>query len=165
MRDTKREAERGRERSRLHAGSPIWDSIPGLQDHTLSQRQADNRWATQASHKNYFEIVSRIQKIITNDSNILFFLKILFIYSWETHTQREREREAEGEAGFMQGSQCGTRSWVSRVTPWAEGGAKPLSHLGCPNLTHLNWHSGHIPNSLLLTNPVPDMFWALWRWI
>ena len=26
----------GRGRSRLHVGSPIWDSIPGLQDHALS---------------------------------------------------------------------------------------------------------------------------------
>ena len=23
-------------------------------------------------------------------------------------------------------------SWVSRISPWAEGGAKPLSHPGCP---------------------------------
>ena len=30
-----RERERGRGRSRLHAGSPMWDSIPGLQDHAL----------------------------------------------------------------------------------------------------------------------------------
>ena len=28
----------------------------------------------------------------------------------------------------MQGARCGTRSWVSRITPWAEGGAKLLSH-------------------------------------
>ena len=37
MKDTQRERERGRDtgrgRSRLHAGSPMWDSIPGLQDH------------------------------------------------------------------------------------------------------------------------------------
>ena len=33
----KRERERGR--SRLHAGSWTWDSIPGLQDHTLSPKQ------------------------------------------------------------------------------------------------------------------------------
>ena len=66
-----------------------------------------------------------------------FFFKD-FIYSWETHTQREREREreaetqAEGEAGSMQGAGRGTPSRVSRITPWAEGDAKPLSHLGCP---------------------------------
>ena len=45
MRDTHKERERGRQRerergrdtgrgrSRLHAGSPTWDLIPGLQDH------------------------------------------------------------------------------------------------------------------------------------
>ena len=49
---------------------------------------------------------------------------------------REREREAktqaEGEAGSSRGAQRGTRSQVPRVTPWAEGGAKPLSPPGCP---------------------------------
>ena len=40
MRDTHRERGRdiGRRRKRLHAGSATGDSIPGLQDHTLSQR-------------------------------------------------------------------------------------------------------------------------------
>ena len=41
------------------------------------------------------------------------------------------EKDAEREAGSMQGARPGTPSWVSRITPWAEGGAKPLSHLGC----------------------------------
>ena len=37
MIDRKREVgDTGRGRSRLHAGSPMWDLIPGLQDHTLS---------------------------------------------------------------------------------------------------------------------------------
>ena len=37
MRDTQRERGRdtGRGRSRIHTGSPAWDLIPGLQDHTL----------------------------------------------------------------------------------------------------------------------------------
>ena len=43
---------------------------------------------------------------------------------------RERERVAEGEAGSMQGAQRGTLSQVSRIRPWAEGDAKPLSHPG-----------------------------------
>ena len=52
----------------------------------------------------------------------------------DTHREREREAEtqAEGEAGSMQGAQCGTRFQISRIMPWAEGGAKPLSHPGCP---------------------------------
>ena len=46
----------------------------------------------------------------------------------------EAETQAEGEAGSMQGARRGTQSQVSRIRPWAEGGAKPLSHLGCPVL-------------------------------
>ena len=43
-----RERERERERQRekqdpgLGAGSPMWDSIPGLQDHALGRRQVLN---------------------------------------------------------------------------------------------------------------------------
>ena len=48
-----RERERGRDtrgmRSRLHARSLMWDSIPELQDRALGQRQALKRWATQGS--------------------------------------------------------------------------------------------------------------------
>ena len=36
--ERERERERERQRSRLPAGSPMWDLIPGLQDHTLGQR-------------------------------------------------------------------------------------------------------------------------------
>ena len=32
----------GRWRSRLHAGSPTWDSIPGPQDHTPGPKAALN---------------------------------------------------------------------------------------------------------------------------
>ena len=42
QRERERERERGRDtgrgRSRLHAGSSMWDSILGLQDHALGQR-------------------------------------------------------------------------------------------------------------------------------
>ena len=55
MIDTERERERERSRDtgggrrRLHAGSPTWDSIPGLRDRALGQRQVPNHWATQGS--------------------------------------------------------------------------------------------------------------------
>ena len=42
MRDTEREAEAQRGRSGLHTGSPMRDSIPGPQDHTLSLRETLN---------------------------------------------------------------------------------------------------------------------------
>ena len=38
MRDTERGRGGGRERSRLHAESPMWDSIPGPQDHGAKGR-------------------------------------------------------------------------------------------------------------------------------
>ena len=44
-----------------------------------------------------------------------------FIYLFMRDTEREAETQAEGEAGSMQGVCRGTRSWDSRVTPWAEG--------------------------------------------
>ena len=69
MRDTERE------RSRLHAESPMRNSIPGLQDHTLGQRQAPNRCATQGS---------------------------LFLSLFMRDTHREAETQAEEEAGSMQ---------------------------------------------------------------
>ena len=55
----------------------------------------------------------------------------------DTEREREAETQAEGEAGSMQGAQHGTQSRDSRITPWAEGGAKPLSHLGCPGMSFL----------------------------
>ena len=72
---------------------------------------------------------------------LLFSLFKDFIYLFMRDTEKERERErereaeiqAEGEAGSTQGAPCGTQSQVSRIiTSWAEGGAKPLSHPGCP---------------------------------
>ena len=50
----------------------------------------------------------------------------------DTERGREAETQAEGEAGSMQGARHGTQSQVSRIRPWAKGGAKPLSHPGCP---------------------------------
>ena len=50
VREREREADTGRGRSRLHAlGARTWDSIPGLQDRALGQRQTPNRCATQGS--------------------------------------------------------------------------------------------------------------------
>ena len=66
----------------------------------------------------------------------------------EREREREAETQAEGEAGSMQGARCGTRSRVSRITPWAAGGAKPLRHQGCPEgfLTpNLKWYQGGDP--------------------
>ena len=52
-------------------------------------------------------------------------------------TQREAETQAEGETGSTGEARRGTRSRVSRITPGAEDGAKPLSHPGCPEIYFL----------------------------
>ena len=44
---THRGRDTGRGRSRLHTWSPMWDLVPGLQDHALGWSQALNCWATQ----------------------------------------------------------------------------------------------------------------------
>ena len=78
--------------------------------------------------------------MIILDFLFFFFFKDYFLFVRDTEREREREAEtqAEGEAGSMQGAQCGTRSQVSRITPWAEGVAKLLSHQGCPTLLFFN---------------------------
>ena len=65
MRDTQRERQRhGRGRSRLHAGSPIGDSIPGPWDHNLSQRQVLNYSTEPHRHPRNYENIDGIFDII-----------------------------------------------------------------------------------------------------
>ena len=49
----------------------------------------------------------------------------------------EAETQAEGEAGSMQGARRGTQSQVSRIRPWAEGGA----HIAASNSALSSLHS------------------------
>ena len=72
--------------------------------------------------------------------SLSFFFKD-FIYLFMRDREREgrqAETQEEGEAGSMQGDRRGTRSQVSRIRPWTEGGTKPLSHQGCPVLGIFN---------------------------
>ena len=77
--------------------------------------------------------------------HILNFFKRFYLFNHEREREGEREAEAqvEGEAGSMPGARHGTRFRVPRIKPWAEGGAKLLSHRGCP----------HILN-FIITNPL-----------
>ena len=75
--ETQKERERGgdtgRGRSRLHAGSLMWDPISGPQDHTLSlsQRQTLNSWATQASpHASFYNFAPLVH--ILEQSIVVF---------------------------------------------------------------------------------------------
>ena len=66
-RHTERGRNIGKGESRLHAGSPMWDSIPGLRDHALNQRQTLNRWATEASQEIIFLWGSKFTPLIVGD--------------------------------------------------------------------------------------------------
>ena len=67
----------------------------------------------------------------------------------------------------MQGARRGTRSRVPRIRPWAEVGAKPLSHPGCPSAIFLKKilregerereAEGHSSEADPLLNVEPDM--------
>ena len=54
----------------------------------------------------------------------------------DTEREREREREAEtqaeGEAGFLQGTQCGTRFQIPGSHPEPKADTQPLNHPGIP---------------------------------
>ena len=74
---TQRERERQRHRQRekqapLHTGSPTWDSIPGLQDRALGQRQALNRCATQGSLKIFLKYVFILKQSQVTDVSCTF---------------------------------------------------------------------------------------------
>ena len=71
-------------------------------------------------------------KVKMGDTLFIFIFFKDFIYLFMRDTERDAETQAEGEAGSMQGPRRGTRSRVSRVRPWTEGSAKPLSHPGLP---------------------------------
>ena len=48
---------------------------------------------------------------------VCFFLFKDFIYLFMRDTEGEAETQADGEAGSMQGAQCGTQSRDSKMTP------------------------------------------------
>ena len=76
----------------------------------------------------------------TQSFDFFFPLKILLIYSSEIQRHRERTRDpGRGRSRLHAGSRSGTRSQVPGVPPWAEGGAKPRSHRGCPSPLISRW--------------------------
>ena len=66
----------------------------------------------------HFKWMSYVVLELYVDKAVIFNLKILFIYSWETEGDRERQKHGEGEAGSMQRARCRTRSQDPRITPW-----------------------------------------------
>ena len=65
-------------------------------------------------------VVIFIKQIALNIENFLFVLKILFIYSWETHRERQRHRQREKQAPHKE-PRWGTWSQDPGIMTWAKG--------------------------------------------
>ena len=119
--ETERGRDIGRGKSRPHAGSLTCNSYPGPRDHTLSQRQTLNHWATR--RLSLFQI-----KCVFNIS--VFFVLFCFVFCF---FEREREREktctvgggAEGERESYAGSMLSLNS-----QPWDHDLSQKL-RVGC----------------------------------
>ena len=59
QRERERQRHKQREKQAPCTGSLTWDSVPGLQDRTLGQRQAPDRCATQGSRPRVLKLDSR----------------------------------------------------------------------------------------------------------
>ena len=63
----------------------------------------------------------------------VFKIFILFIHEGNRERKRERQRHRQREKQApCREPDVGLEPWVSRITPGAQGGAKPLSHPGSP---------------------------------
>ena len=91
MREREAGRDTGRGRTRLHAGSLMQDSIPGLQDHALGQRQAPNRCATQGSPKKHILIFLNMKYVELTCIKCFFLRFYLLIH--ERHRETERGRD------------------------------------------------------------------------
>ena len=82
----------------------------------------------------FYHVISPLNLLCLQDKDFFFlFLKILFIYSWETHRDRKAERQGEGEAGSTQaGAWHGTRFRILGSRPEPRTDAQLLSHPGIP---------------------------------
>ena len=87
---TERERQRHRQRKKQATctSSPTWDSILGLQDHAVGQRQLPNRCATQGSP--IFNFSRTLQTVFHSGRT--------FIYVLMRDTERQSYRQRENEA-------------------------------------------------------------------
>ena len=117
------ERERGRDtgrgRSRLHAGSPTWDPIQLLQDHTTGPKVAPNCWVTRAAPKCPFIYLFFL----------IFYLLFMIVTQRERERQRHRQREKQAPCRELD---VGLDARTSGSCPEAKADAQPLSHSGIP---------------------------------
>ncbi|KAM8954896.1 5'(3')-deoxyribonucleotidase, mitochondrial isoform 2-T2 [Lycaon pictus] len=108
---------------------------PGLSEKAISIWESENFFLDLEPLPGAVEAVKQMANL--ENTHVFICTSPIKMYKYCPYEKREREREeetqAEGEAGSTQEARRGTRSRVSRITPWAAGGAKLLHHRGCPN--------------------------------
>ena len=121
MRDTWRDRDISRGRSRLPVGSPMRDSISGPWDHDLSQRQMLN----QLSEPSRYPL------------KILFKKILFYLLMRDTERERQRHRQREKQAPCRE-PHLGLDPRTLGSHPELKADAQPLSHLGISTDTVLN---------------------------
>ena len=112
MRDTQRGRDIGRGRSRLHAGSPMWDSIP---DSRITSR-AEGRCQTAEPPR---------------DPPAHIFFKRFYSPIHKRHTERQRHRQREKQAPCRE-LDVGLDPRTPGSHPEPKADAQLLSHPGAP---------------------------------
>ena len=131
MRDTVKGRDTGRVRSRLPARSLMWDSIPGLQDHSPGCR-APNRCTTGAALYILFrtEFCHSFQMHFIYIITILLFkfnlinISKIYLFMWDTEKGRDTGR---GRSGLPARSLMWDSIPDPGIMPWAKGWANQAS--------------------------------------
>ena len=138
-RERERQRHRQREKQAPCTGSPTWDSIPGLQDRALGQRQVPNRCTTQGSQElviytsplrvklSYFKLLAYyLCSTLRGISSITF----VFMSS-RGQTIRENQREFFER---VKKHEKGQPRWRSGLAPPAAWGVilETLNRVPCP---------------------------------
>ena len=103
--------ERVRDIGRLPVGSLIQDSIPGPQDHDLSQRQILNCWTTQVPPEMF--ILKARNFWGTNTWNYLMYSLSYITAMWVSYVHQDRHGGTSIRMSFTNLSNRRTLVWVS----------------------------------------------------
>ena len=148
--------ERGRGRSRLHAGSLTWDLIPELQDNALGQRQALNCWATQGFPMCW------LLRCLPSTSYSLFYVLLCEV---ETRTSKNKFLFATRLSGLLCPKGLLEGRWEEELKP-----NLPSSGWFVPRLvsqqkpTWWSYQWSQPPRASCTNSPVSHQRWQLQKW-
>ena len=129
----------------LSSSSTSWYPPPAFSFPFLDCIMPFHPWSLHRHHLSTALVLTLSSVFIPCNCHYFFFLKVLFIYSWETHS--ETELQAESEAGSLGGSWCGTQSQDSGIQTWAKGRSSTTEPPGCPTIVIIITHQSPSTNT------------------